>query len=80
MTTSYRHEILPDDSLFEDVIVRIQLRHIPKERIVVLGQDPKVDRLDRQRQCFDTQSKKKKIKKTDKEELEKKRDEEAGKN
>ena len=61
LTTSYRHETLPDDSLFKDVkrfegaIVRMWLRHIPEEQIVFLGQDPKVDQLEWQRQCFVTQ-------------------------
>ena len=85
--TSYRHETLPDDSLFEDIkgsedaIVRMWLRHIPKERIAVLGQDPEIERLEWWRQCFATQSskRKRKIKKTNKEEPNKEKDEGARK-
>ena len=66
LTTMYRHEVHPDDFLFEDVkmfedaIIRMHLRHIPKERIVILGKDPKIDRLECRKQCFEMQSNKKK--------------------
>ena len=60
LTTGYRHETHLDDSLFkdikifEDAIVRMLLRHIPEERIVILGQDLEVDLLEWWRQCFET--------------------------
>ena len=60
LTTVYMHETIPYYSLFEDIkvfedaIVRMRLRHIPKERIAILGQDPEVDLLEWQRQCFNT--------------------------
>ena len=43
LTTLYRHEVHPDDTffkdtkVFEDAITSMRLRHIRKERIVVLG-------------------------------------------
>ena len=40
------HEMHLDDSLFEDAIIRMRLKQIPKERITTLCQDPEVDRLE----------------------------------
>lgn len=85
LATSYRHEVHPDDTFFEDVkvfkdaIIKMHLRHIPEERIIVLGQDPNIDRLEWQKQCFKVKPSKKKDQESDKEESDKKKDEEAGK-
>ena len=82
LTTSYRHETHPDDSLFEDVkgfedvIIRIQLKHILEDKIATLGQDPEIDQLEWRRQCFETQTNKK-TKRTDKGDQE--RGEDSGK-
>ena len=60
MTTTYRHETRPNDFLFEDVkrfedvIIKIHLKHIPKDKIATLGQDPEIDRLEWRTQCFKT--------------------------
>ena len=59
LTTTYRHETHPKDFLFEDVngfedvVVRMRLKHIPEDRIATLGQDPEIDRLEWRRQCFE---------------------------
>ena len=43
LTTPYKHETHPDDFLFEDVkgfedaIVRMHLKHIPKDKITTMG-------------------------------------------
>ena len=57
----------------------MRLRHIPKERIVFLGQDPDIDRLEWWKQCFKVNLSKKKDQESDKEESDRKKDEEAGK-
>jgi hypothetical protein len=55
LTTTYRHEFHPDDVLFEDVkvfkdiIIKMRLRHILEERIVVHGQDLEIDHLEWQK-------------------------------
>ena len=72
LMTLYRHEVHPDDSfedtrVFEDPITRMRLRHIPKERIVVLGQDPDLDRMEWRRQCFEAGPSQEKDDETDKE-------------
>lgn len=60
--------------VFEDAIIRMRLRHAPEERIVVLGQDPDIDRLEWKKQCFKVKSRKKKDQESDK-----KKEEEVGK-
>lgn len=60
LTTPYRHETCPDDSLFEDVksfedtIVQMHLKHILKDIVSTLGQEHEIDHLEWQRQCFET--------------------------
>ena len=57
----------------------MRLRHIPKERIFVLGQHPNIDHLEWQKQCFEVKSSKKKDQEPDKKESDRKKDEEASK-
>lgn len=63
----------PNDSLFEDTkvfsdaIMRMRLRHIPKERIIVLGKDPDLDQMEWHRQCFEVGPSEEKDDETDKE-------------
>lgn len=65
LTTPYRCETRPDDSLFEDikgfedVIIRMHLKHILEDKIATLGQDPEIDRLEWRRKCFKMQTSKK---------------------
>lgn len=60
LTTAYKHENRPDDSLFEDVnnfedvVVCMRLRRIPEDMVATMGQDTKIDRLEWRRQCFET--------------------------
>ena len=49
------------------------LKHIPEDKIATLGQDPDIDRLEWQRQCFEAQTNKK-TKESDKEDKEKDKD------
>ena len=59
LTTPYRHETRPDDSLFEDVkslkdiIIQMSLKHIPEYIVPTLGQDPQINNLELQRKCFE---------------------------
>ena len=52
LATLYRHEVHPDNTFFEDTkvfegaITRMRLRHILKERIISLGQDPDLDHME----------------------------------
>lgn len=49
LTTTYRHKTCPEGFLFEDikgfedVVIIMHLKHIPKDRIASLGQDPEID-------------------------------------
>ena len=48
LTITYMHETHPEDFLFkvvkgfEDVIVRMHLKHILEDKIATLGQDPEI--------------------------------------
>ena len=55
--------------MFEDVIVKMHVKHIAEDKIATLGQDLEIDWLEWQRQCFETQTSKK-TKGTDKEDQE----------
>ena len=52
LTTAYKHENHPDDSLFEDVksfedvVVRMCLKQIPEDIVATLGQDLEISRLE----------------------------------
>ena len=82
MTTTYKHETHPEDFIFEDVkgfedvVIRMHLKHIPANKIATLGQDPEIDQLEWRRQCFEMQTSKK-AKGTDKGDQE--RSEDSGK-
>jgi hypothetical protein len=84
LATSYKHEVYPYDSFFEDVKVfedainRMRLRNIPEERIVVLGQDPDIDRMEWRKKCFKVKPSEEKDVESDKEK-DKEKDEEKGK-
>jgi hypothetical protein len=58
LVTQYLHEVYPDDSflkdlgMFENSLERMRARHIPEERIAVLGQESEQERLEWGRQCF----------------------------
>lgn len=52
MTTPYKHKTRLDDSffedvkIFEDVVVRMRLKHIPEGIVITLGHDPEINRLE----------------------------------
>ena len=58
LTTSYRHELYPNDILFEDAntfkkfLNRMRARNLPGDMIASLGQNPELERLEWQKQCF----------------------------
>jgi hypothetical protein len=64
--------VYPDDSFFEDTkefeeALTFMKSRIPEERITVLGQDPKLEMLEWQKQCFKAGSSKEKDGEIDKE-------------
>ena len=68
-----------DTKVFEDAITRMQLRHIPEDRIIVLGQDPNIDHMEWQKECFEVKLSEEKYEESDKEESDKEKDKEKDK-
>lgn len=75
MRTQYCQEVYPDDSLFEDTkvfeedIMCMKLQDIPEERIIVLGQDSELQRLEWRRKCFKARPSEEKNDKSEKEKI-----------
>lgn len=57
----------------------MQLRHIPEDRIIVLGQDPNIDHMEWQKECFEVKLSEEKYEESDKEESDKEKDKEKDK-
>lgn len=82
LATLYQHQVplndtfFEDTKLFENAIRSMRLRHILEERIVVLSEDPDLERMEWCRQCFEAKPSEEKDEESDKD---KEKDEETDK-